>query len=216
MMGEERNVQFKDFIKELRQEVGMDGMRRNLWGEMRNLTLHGVGSDFNRYLERFQSIINRLANVPEENKVYEFIDGLYPKMQQHVLSFKPVTLGQAIDHARVAYDCYGKGKDKGNVIMSTNYAKTGFRKFNRPKENRFRTGSQYGKGAPGGKGQEKPNNEKQKGYGNTNNGSYNGNANYNKNSEQRKAVVCYNCNKPGHTKSQCRLRKANQAFEVQW
>lgn len=59
-------------------------------------------------------------NIPENIQLFSFIDGLTPKMQQHVLSFKPESLNQAIELARTSYDVYNKNREN---VVKVNYMK---------------------------------------------------------------------------------------------
>lgn len=67
--------------------------------------IYRVENNFNKYLEKYQSLINRLPNLTFEIKLFEFIDGLPPIIQQHIYSHNPKSLDEAIEYARVAYVC---------------------------------------------------------------------------------------------------------------
>lgn len=124
LLNENDNLSWNTFENELKNELGSSSMIRTALLELKKINLSSMNNNFNRYVEKYQSLVNRIPNtiVGEEAKVFSFIDGLHPKMQQHVISLKPRNISEAIEHARVSFDCYLKVREN---VVSVNSSKPG-------------------------------------------------------------------------------------------
>ena len=64
------------------------------------------------YINRFRALI---VELPDDDRVYQFLKGLKPEIQARIRTHKPVTLAQAMDIAdeadRANYHAYGRGRD---------------------------------------------------------------------------------------------------------
>ena len=70
----------------MKNQVGVQNNERKLNEQLRTLSMEKCGKDLDleKYMLRFQSIINKLPPMDEKRKVNEFTKGLHRNMIAHV------------------------------------------------------------------------------------------------------------------------------------
>ena len=107
---------------------------------------------FAQYLTKFNSIMNRIANIQEDDKIHYFIRGLARKTRQEVGYRDPKTLLEAIQIASTFENHFFGNRSAGEAVdvdvpMEVNFAKQqkfdykSSRRFNEQKHNNIQSGS---------------------------------------------------------------------------
>ncbi|CAF0725143.1 unnamed protein product [Brachionus calyciflorus] len=145
-------------------------------------------SNFEDKVKQFESTVSRIVNITEDDKIFMFIHTLAENVRQMVTAMKPNSLREAIEHGQIYTSSLGE-IEKVNYLKTRNYD---FKRNNRDYINR----NSYNK----------QNKRPEKSYNNNNNNNNNYNNNNYKNNRTMQ-LKCYNCDKIGHVKANCRVRK---------
>lgn len=126
------NLRWTTFRKELKNQVGVQNNEWKLNEQLRTLSMEKCGKDLEKYMLRFQSIINKLPPMDEKRKVNEFTKGLHRNMIAHFIchTARKKELSEAIVQAWIVYDAYIK-------VIKPSSNQNGFN------GNRFRSSKQF-------------------------------------------------------------------------
>jgi hypothetical protein len=153
---------------------------RDMQNKLRDklLMLKTTKNNFEENVAKFESIVSRIVNITEDEKIFLFSKTLADNVRQLVTSAKPKTLRDAIEQAQV-YTTTLSSNEKVNYIKS----QPGFNKRNSRIDYRYNGGNKF----------------KEKRFDTKWTSS-------NRGKPTDKSLRCYNCNKKGHIKANCRIK----------
>ena len=178
----------KNFVRTDKQRI----LRTNL----RELKCAGR---FDKFVEKFLSITDKISNMPEQEIIYIFLDALSPATRKELLKDDPETLTEAIRLATIQEECSDQNSARRvEFVKKLNYV-TEFPKkprYNNYQKQKFQNGSKYPNKQPFNKDHTK-----------------NNNPNWSSTNEKKK-VQCYNCKGFGHIARNCNQKKLNIIHNV--
>ena len=119
-----QEVTWTKFKIKLRQTFNPGDIQMKLRSKLNGLKMSLCGNDFQKYLYKFQQIMNKIEDLPEKELIYHFLDGLPEKVKYDVIAHGASTLVDTITFANRYSECYTKAS-KAEVEQS-NYVKTNY------------------------------------------------------------------------------------------
>lgn len=116
-----KTLKWDDFKDKLVQELNVKDKDRTLRSELKHMKLNNFQNDFNKFVEKFLSISNRITPpYSEYDLIHTFIDALPMKIAEHVWLVSPKELSETIRIAKLRYEALVKLKDPTVAINFLN------------------------------------------------------------------------------------------------